>query len=173
MEDLRGGAIQDDKSEYYLLNWQRSKRNEKTFHLDDTLAAQLKTIEKPLTWLVITEAWCGDSAQSLAGLHHIAEASNGKIRLKIFYRDEDTTLIDAFLTNGGRSIPKLIQLDEHLHVTGTWGPRPKAAQELVVRLKSDPATAATYSEGLHKWYADDKMRSLQAEITDLLQVLTK
>lgn len=169
VQDIRNGSLQDEKAEYYALNWQRSIRNEKTFRLKDTLARQLEKLNAPLTWLVITEPWCGDSAQSLAGLQAIAAASKGRIDLKIFYRDSDTTLIDAFLTDGARSIPKLIQLDRQLEVTGTWGPRPAAAQQLVKLLKSDPMTAPSYAEELHKWYASDRGNSLQDEILALLQ----
>lgn len=168
VSDLRSGVIQDEKAEYFLLNWQRSIRNEKTFRLSRTLKEKLEAMTRPITWLVITEAWCGDSAQSMAGLHAIAEASGGKIDLKVFFRDSDTRLIDAFLTHGSRSIPMLIQMDHQCQVIGTWGPRPKAAQDLVIRLKSDPATAGMYAEALHKWYATDRCGSLQQEILALI-----
>jgi thioredoxin-like negative regulator of GroEL len=170
VEDIKNGLLKDDYSEYYKLNWQRSTRNEKTFRLTERLSEKLASLKGPVTWLVITEPWCGDSAQSMAAINAIAEASEGKISLKIFYRDSDTSLIDAFLTNGGRSIPKLVQMNQNNEVTGTWGPRPQAAQELVIRLKSDPATAGTYAEALHKWYSDDNTVSIQAEIEQLLDL---
>lgn len=169
VQEIKDGTSKLDHTDYYVLNWQRSLRNEKTFQLSTTLSEILKGLTTSITWLVITEPWCGDSAQSLAALHKIAKASNGKIDLKIFYRDSDTTLIDRFLTNGARSIPKLLQLDTQGTVTDVWGPRPKPAQELVVRLKSNPDTAATYGEELHKWYAENKMITLQEEIGELLK----
>ncbi|MFM2136295.1 MAG: hypothetical protein RL021_1695 [Bacteroidota bacterium] len=169
VQDIRNGLDKDEKADYYVLNWQRTTRNEKTFRLKETLAQRLENLKAPLTWLVITEAWCGDSGQCLAGIHAIAAASKGQIDLKIFYRDSDTALIDAFLTDGARSIPKLIQLDRQLEVTGTWGPRPAAAQRLVKLLKSDPVTAPDYAEELHKWYAADRSTTLQDEILELLK----
>jgi hypothetical protein len=169
VEGIINGTISDDYADYYRLNWQRSVRNEKTFLAIPEMSGCLSRLNGTITWLVITEPWCGDSAQSLATLHALSEASGGKIDLRIFYRDSDTSLIDAFLTNGSRSIPKLIQLNAKFEVTGTWGPRPQAAQELVVRLKSDPATAANYGEYLHKWYAEDKTISLQQELLALLE----
>ncbi|MFM2206182.1 MAG: hypothetical protein RL213_157 [Bacteroidota bacterium] len=168
VDAIANATVADEHADYYRLNWQRSVRNEKTFRADPETLESLAGIKGNIIWLVITEPWCGDSAQSLAALHALAEASGGKIDLRIFYRDSDTTLIDAFLTNGSRSIPKLIQLNAELEVTGTWGPRPQAAQELVLRLKSDPSTAANYGESLHKWYAEDKTRSLQEELRLLL-----
>lgn len=155
-------------SPYIALNVARTERVTKTLVLNQNLIETLKGIDKPQTWLVITEIWCGDSAQNLPALNAIAEASEGKIKLKICYRDVDTTLIDAFLTNGARSIPKLIALNESNDVLFTWGPRPNAAQELVMSLKSNPETKDQYAEHLHIWYARNKCADLQDEINNLL-----
>jgi hypothetical protein len=76
--------------------------------------------------------------------------------------------MDAHLTDGSRSIPKLIQLDSHLNITGIWGPRPSPAQALVKALRANPETARTYSNELHKWYAHDKNKSLEIEMLKLI-----
>ena len=89
----------------------------------------------------------------------------------IVFRDENPALTDAFLTNGTRSIPKLIVLNEEGELLGTWGPRPAAAQQLVIELKSNPATAPTYAEQLHLWYARNRCADLQQEIISLLNGL--
>jgi hypothetical protein len=89
--------------------------------------------------------------------------------MKIVYRDQHLKLIDAHLTNGGRAIPKLIQLDSHFNITGLWGPRPNEAQKLVKALKSNPDTAAKYNEHLHKWYAENKQQAIQAELELLVK----
>jgi len=163
-----GKPVSIDHAEYLVVNWQRTVRNEKTFVISETLRNQLEQLNSKLIWLVITEPWCGDSAQCLPALHRIAAASHGMIDLRIVYRDQHPELIDEFLTKGARSIPKLIQLNEQLQVTGLWGPRPKAAEELVLRVKSNPATAESYKEELHRWYAENKNHDLQAEISRIL-----
>jgi thioredoxin-like negative regulator of GroEL len=42
----------------------------------------LSKLNKEQIWVVITETWCGDSAQLLPGIAHIADSSEGKIILK-------------------------------------------------------------------------------------------
>ena len=118
--------------------------------------------------MILTEHWCGDASQTLPALHAMAELSGGKIEMKILYRDQNDLLMNAYLTTGTRSIPKLIQLDEHLNVTGIWGPRPSVAQKIVRELKANPATAATYGNELHLWYAKDKQQTLEKEVGQLL-----
>lgn len=140
----------------------------KTHSVSAQLADQVTRLKQKIYWLVLTEHWCGDAAQSLPVFNKIAEMSEGKIEMKLVYRDQNPKLMDAYLTNRTRSIPKLIQLNEQFNVTGIWGPRPTEAQKLVKRLKSDAATATAYANELHLWYAKDNQQSLEAEISKLL-----
>lgn len=166
-EDL---ALNDDLKikEYINLNQRRMLRVEKIYAPSAEIITQAKNLKHKTNWLVLTEHWCGDASQSLPALNAIAELSEGKIEMKLVYRDQNDELMNEYLTNGTRSIPKLVQLDEHFNVTGIWGPRPTIAQKLVEVLKSNPATAATYANELHLWYAKDKQQNLEKEIAQLL-----
>lgn len=154
--------------EYIHLNQHRMNRMEKTYQVSEALKNRVSTLHHKTYWLILAEHWCGDAAQNLPVFQKVAELSNGLIEIKLVYCDENPELMDAYLTNQSRSIPKLIQLDSHFNVRGIWGPRPTEAQKLVKRLKSNPATAATYSTELHKWYANDKHQSLETEIAQLV-----
>ena len=154
--------------EYISLNQHRMHRVEKTFAMSDSLKQEVANLKNKTYWLVLTEHWCGDASQILPALHKIETESEGKIEMKLVYRDQNLPLMDQYLTNNGRSIPKLIQLDSNFNVTGVWGPRPAFAQKLVKELKSNPTTADTYANQLHLWYAKDKQKSLEIEISELL-----
>jgi thioredoxin-like negative regulator of GroEL len=154
--------------EYINLNQRRMNRVEKTYIPSAELVTQVKNLKHKTCWLILTEHWCGDASQTLPALNAIAELSEGKIEMKLVYRDQNDELMNAYLTNGTKSIPKLIQLDEHLNVTGIWGPRPTVAQKMVKELKSNPATAATYANELHLWYAKNKQQELEKEVAQLL-----
>jgi hypothetical protein len=166
-EDVDSNKDEKIKS-YIKLNQSRIHRVEKTYTISEEIKNQLKSLRDKTYWLVLTEHWCGDASQSLPVFNSIAEASNGMITMKLVYRDQHPELMNAYLTDGTRSIPKLIQLGKHFNVTGIWGPRPSTAQKMVKELKSNPATAATYANELHLWYAKDKQQSLEKEITQLL-----
>ncbi len=166
-EDLAQNADLKIK-EYININQRRMHRLEKTYIPSAEMLIQVKNLKHKTYWLILTEHWCGDASQTLPALNTIAELSEGKIEMKLVYRDQNDELMNAYLTNGTRAIPKLVQLDEHLNVTGIWGPRPTAAQKLVKELKSNPATAATYANELHLWYAKDKQQNLEKEIAQLI-----
>ena len=154
--------------EYLRINRARAARVRKSVVLEPEVVARALATPPETRWLVVTEHWCGDSAQVLPVLDAIAAASGGRIALKVAFRDHDVRLIDAFLTNGGRSIPKVIALGVDGSVQGVWGPRPTVATELVRTLKANPETAPHYGEHLHKWYAADKTRSTQREVVEAL-----
>ncbi|MCG9879589.1 MAG: thioredoxin family protein [Bacteroidia bacterium] len=154
---------------YVPMNLQRVNRILKTYTASEQLLKSLSEINHPIHWLVITENWCGDAAQIIPVIQKIAELSEGKIQLKLVYRDQNLPLMDAHLTGNSRSIPKLIQLDAHFNLNAVWGPRPNEAQELVLALKKNPATADKYSEELHKWYAQNKQAFIERDLIKAIQ----
>lgn len=155
---------------YATLNERRMKKWDKIGKIIPELMDKLMSIDQKITWLVVTEGWCGDAAQNLPFLNKMAEL-NPNIDLRFVLRDENLPLIDAFLTNGGRSIPKLIALDSELSVLGTWGPRPEPVQKAFLENKvSQERTGKEFTEYLHLWYAKDKGITLQGEILAILDV---
>ena len=159
---------ESEYAQYIPMNLQRSKRILKTFQLQDSLKETLRNLNHKINWLVISEHWCGDASQIMPVIHSIAEASEGKINLKIVYRDSNE-LINHHLTNGGKSIPKIIQLDEDFNFLKEWGPRPILAQQLIEELKASGTELPKVIEKIHKWYADDKTVLTQKEIEELLK----
>ncbi|MFC5269153.1 thioredoxin family protein [Adhaeribacter terreus] len=156
--------------DYTKLNLQRMKRLDKTVGLGTEVTNALEKLTRKLNWVVISEGWCGDAAQNVPVIAKIAETSNGKINLEFVLRDQNLELMDLYLTNGGRSIPKLICLDaERQQELGIWGPRPAAAQELFLRLKQEGVPKEEFIAAVHNWYTADKTQSLQQELAQLLE----
>lgn len=148
---------------YSLLNNKRMKRLDKTIKLSEETLQEFQKISEPKTWLVLTEGWCGDAAQSLPVLNKIAKSTD-KIDLKVILRDENLPLMDLFLTNGGRSIPKLIALDKDNNVIDSWGPRPTIASKMVADYKEkNGALDPQFKQDLQLWYNKDKGENVQAD----------
>ena len=155
---------------YSLLNDKRMKRLDKTIKLSKETLQEFQKISEPNTWLVLTEGWCGDAAQSLPVLNKIAKSTD-KIDLKVILRDENLPLMDLFLTNGGRSIPKLIVLDKENNVIDSWGPRPTIASKMVADYKEkNGALDPQFKQDLQLWYNKDKGENVQA---DFMRFATK
>ncbi len=162
----------DDSPEilgYTKMNIQRSSRWDKRGKLTEETVKALEAVQNKMIWLVISEGWCGDAAQSVPFIAKMAEASEN-IELKIILRDQNLEVMDEFLTNGSRSIPKVVALDaETLEIKGSWGPRPTEAQEMYMSDREKPDFShEEAAEKLHLWYAKDKGQSIQSEFVQLL-----
>jgi hypothetical protein len=155
--------------EYSKLNVVRMSRLDKTIELITELREVVEQIDKTQTWVILTEGWCGDAAQTIPVFDKIAKL-NSNIQLKFLLRDENRELMDHYLTNGkSRSIPKLIAVDENLEELFNWGPRPKALQEMFYHMKANAINNDTIKEEMHRWYAKDKTITTQKEILELLK----
>ena len=150
--------------QYTKLNLQRLTRVHKTTVLTATLQETLNSLTKDYVWVVLTESWCGDAAQSLPVLHMIEQHCE-HITLKLLLRDEHLDVMDAYLTSGSRSIPKLICLEKDtLKQVFVWGPRPTEAQNLAQSLLANGVDKETKGLEIQKWYNADKGQSIQREM---------
>ena len=163
------GPIQsEDLLNYSKLNDRRMTRLDKTIQLSHETLLALKKNDKPITWLVLTEGWCGDAAQALPVINKIANESD-LITLKIIFRDEHEELMGHFLTNVGRSIPKLLVLNSENDVLNTWGPRPNIATKMVQNYKNAHGQLdAAFKQELQVWYNKDKGVNIQENMVGLL-----
>ena len=160
----------EDLSNYTMLNDRRMKRWDKTVKVSEEMAFRIKQFNKKITWLVLTESWCGDAAHILPVINKVA-ALNEHINYKVVLRDDNDALMNLFLTHGGKSIPKLIMIDHTKNtVVNTFGPRPTAATQLVNDYKTlHGALTPEFKEILQHWYNKDKG---QSTIEDLVKLLS-
>ena len=161
----------EELANYTALNDRRMKRWNKTLKVTEADKTRIQNFNGNVTWLVITESWCGDAAHVIPVLNKIAELSDN-IDLELVFRDENDDLMNHFLTNGGKAIAKLIMIDnENTEVIGTFGPRPSEATKLVeaYKIKHGKLTPE-FKEDLQLWYNKDKGQSVILDILSLLKV---
>ena len=171
-DEIENPPAVDEKNNYDIkkLNFSRSTRVEKQFVPSDELIEALNKIINPQLWIVLTESWCGDSAQNLPVIAKISELSKN-VELQILHRDSNLEIMDQYLTNGTRSIPKLIAFDEDGKELFLWGARPVAAQQLINELKEKGLQKNEWLIELHKWYANNRGKEIEIELLELLNNL--
>ena len=154
---------------YTKLNDRRMKRWNKTVKISEAIKDEISSKTLNQTWLVISESWCGDAANVIPAINKIAELNEG-LDLKIVLRDQNDALMNEFLTNGGKSIPKLIMIDNTSEtVINSYGPRPTEATKMVNDFKAEHGTlTAEFKEDLQRWYNKDKGQNV---ISDLLELI--
>jgi hypothetical protein len=156
------------RHEARIINFHRTNRIEKHYNPSTEITDEIRKINRSQFWLVITENWCGDSAQILPVIQKIASI-NSNIELKIFLRDSNPEIIDSYLTNGTRSIPKLIVFDTRGNELYQWGPRPQTAGELVHKLKAEGLQKEEIHKQLHLWYGRNRGNEVENEFMALIR----
>ncbi|SHG68814.1 thioredoxin family protein [Flavobacterium defluvii] len=166
-----GSEQSESLTNYSKLNEARMNRLEKTIKISEDVIAKLQHLDNHYIWLVISEGWCGDAAQILPILDKMAHASNKKIDLRIVLRDENDELMNQYLTNNGRAIPKVIVICKEAGIVRThWGPRPKGATELMAKHKREVgAIDEKIKTDLQLWYLADKGISVQEELVEIME----
>ena len=153
---------------YGKLNRQRMKRLAKTVELNESLKEKARGVKANWIWLILTEGWCGDAAQNIPIIEKIA-AENANIKTRYLLRDENLELMDRYLTNGSRAIPKLICLDaKTFEEIGTWGSRPQPADDYLQEMKAQGLEKPQMMENLQRWYLHDENQTIQSEFENLL-----
>lgn len=171
---FEGKSSGDEQSEdllhYSEMNNTRMDRLDKTMIISPETELFLANLQTEYIWLVLSESWCGDAAQILPIINKMVHFSE-KIELSIIFRDENPELMNKYLTNGGRSIPKLLILNKStLEVIADWGPRPEQAVQLILDYKAKFGIIdEKVKEELQMWYLHDKGISTQNEIIALLK----
>lgn len=157
-------------ADYTVLNDRRMKRWDKTVKISDAQGNDVESFNKKITWLIISESWCGDAAHIMPVVNKVAQL-NKNIDYKVVLRDENEALMNQFLTNGGKSIPKLIMIDNETNeVLNTFGPRPIVATEMVHVYKTEYGQLTPeFKEDLQRWYNKDKGQSTVKDLVALLK----
>lgn len=159
----------EDLLNYSTLNDARMNRLDKKTKLADVTINTLKKTKKHQTWLLITEGWCGDAAQIAPVINKMSLESD-KVDLKVVLRDENEELMNQFLTNGSKSIPKLVVLNENDEVVSSWGPRPSIATKMVNDYKKQHGGLdADFKKELQVWYNKNKGENIQEDLISFLE----
>ncbi len=149
------------------LNLQRSSRIRRTYAPSADVLHAVERLNARQSWVVLSEPWCGDSAQCVPYIAGIAALSES-IDVRIFLRDANPDLMDLWLTGGKRSIPKLVAFGASGEELFRWGPRPREAQELVDRMLAEGVEKRLRLEQLHRWYGKNRGRAIEEELLQLL-----
>ncbi|MEM8486686.1 MAG: thioredoxin family protein [Bacteroidota bacterium] len=152
---------------YARYNAERSGRVESEYKMDQKLADLIDSIAAPQDWLILTEDWCVDSAYALPIISKAA-ARNPHINLRILLRDDNLDIMDQHLTDGGRSIPKLIAFGAEGTELFQWGPRPDTLKQLRETWKAAGIEGPKLSEQGVVWYEEGGWQMVETELIDAI-----
>ena len=157
---------------YSKYNDERAHRVEDAYEMSDAFLEQVDAIDEPQLWMILTEDWCVDSAYSMP-IFYAAASRNSKINIRILPRDANLDIMDQYLTNEARSIPKLVIFSMDGEELVEWGPRPAALQALRAELKESGEPGNIISQKSVEWYETGGWRDVETELAHALALVGK
>lgn len=129
-ERLEQGMTYEQFVSNMTKNQERLHQSEQATTFDSAELEFFRALPAPLDVLVLAEDWCGDVIANLPVLAKLAAAS-GKLRPRIFLRDQNDDLMSQFLKDGQfRSIPVFVPFDAQMNELGRFIERPAAFNRL-------------------------------------------
>ncbi len=124
-ERFEQGMTYDEYKAQMTRNKERFEQTEARFEPDAETVALLRRLPGTINVLVLAEDWCGDVINNLPLLGKLAQASGGKLNLRIFLRDQNDDLMSQYLNQGKfKSIPVFAFFDENMRQIGVFIERP-------------------------------------------------
>jgi hypothetical protein len=151
VERFNQGMTYEEYREQMTRNRERFDETEAAVELDPADVQAFSS--QPLRVLVIAEDWCGDVISNLPVLGKLAAASDGKLDVRVFLRDQNLDLIDQYLKEGKyRSIPVFVFFDQDFNELGHMIERPASVTQMLAEKRAsiyasnpqygDPSTPA-------------------------------
>lgn len=166
-----GDDQSSDRIDFTRLNNYRMDRIEKQYKINDEFLLYLEDLNCQMNWVLIAESWCGDAAQTLPVIAKIADMTPN-ITLQIIFRDDNPEIMNEYLTNGGKAIPKLICFNKTTgDEVGAWGPRPSRIKTIVndYKINHPESSHEEFLIKLHLWYGRDRGESVQKDFVKLIE----
>jgi hypothetical protein len=92
--------------------------------------------------MMLAENWCGDVHRNSPLVANVCEAIPS-CELRVFLRDKETDLRDAYLNNGYQSIPVVVFFDKDWNEIGRWLERAHAATAKATNIRAKTLDVAS------------------------------
>jgi hypothetical protein len=132
-DQFDAGMTYDAYKAQMTRNREQFEQNEKDLQLSAEDEQAFKNLPQRLNVLALAEDWCGDVIANLPIVGRIAEASGGKLNLRILLRDQQPgeQVMNEHLKNGQyKSIPTVVFLDQDFNEVGVWVERPESVTKI-------------------------------------------
>jgi hypothetical protein len=109
------------ESPVHAKRWQDSAA--KLPSLTEDQKRRLSGHHRSLNVLLVSGIWCGDCVRQGPMIHHIAEACDDVVRLRVIDRETNSRLRDEIRIMGAARVPVVVFLTEDFYEVGRFGDR--------------------------------------------------
>ena len=132
-EQFESGMTYEAYKGQMTRNREQLEQNEKDLQLSSADAQAFSNLPQAVNVLALAEDWCGDVIANLPIVGRVADATGGKLNLRVLLRDQQPgeQVMNEHLNKGQyKSIPTVIFLDSEFKELGVWVERPESVTKL-------------------------------------------
>jgi hypothetical protein len=133
---------------------------------ENILALTAKTI--PLDIYIIMENWCGSSAGNVPYIVKILQSISGT-NINVVARDSNEDFMNAYLTDGKKSIPIVIGFDKSGNELFRWGSATSAQNAYAKELQKQQMPFAEFIVAMRTWFLANNAHAIE---TDFVQIFS-
>lgn len=152
----------------FLLNSEKNVDEMRNLYAETEVPEDIVEImsqsETPVHLVVLGADWCGDFVRNAPAVSRLCDL-NPNVQFRVFDRDTHDDLMQHFLTNGGKAIPKIIIGDPEMTSFHVWGPRPAECQAIMDTNRDKMPKEQIYPM-IREWYEKDCCQSVIREVFD-------
>ena len=145
-------------------------RTLKSYLPSTEMVASIKAISTPLNVFIIMENWCGSSAGNVPYIVKLLQ-ENSQIKINIVPRDANPEFTDEYLTNGKRSIPKVITFDDKGNEIFVWGSASKMQAEFAATLQSQNLEFQDFVKEMQAWFVENNAKAIESDFLEIFEKL--
>jgi hypothetical protein len=156
-----------------FLEGARARREEWRAHYNDAtvtpdLINRMRALPGKRRLLVVAEAWCSDSANTIPYIVRLIDGAPERLALRVIDSERGKPVMEAHRTPDGRAAtPTVVVLADDGRVLGAWTERPSSVQTWFLEKQKTTMQKPLHDE-LKEWYVKDAGQTTVAEIADIL-----
>jgi hypothetical protein len=155
----------------YLQNNYLSIQNSlNSYSPSDSIKQQTNKQKTTLNVYIIMENWCGSSAGNVPYIVKLL-SENPLIKITIVLRDTNIEFMDEYLTNGKRSIPKVIGFDDDGNEKFVWGSASKMQAEFAATVQARNIDFQDFVKEIQAWFVENNAKAIESDFLEIFEKL--
>ncbi len=134
-------------------------------------SAEIKILSEKLSSIqvyIIMENWCGSSAANVPYIAKILETIPN-VSITITPRDANEDFMNAYLSNGKKSIPIVVAFDKLGNELFVWGSATQKQTTYASTLQAQNLPFPDFIAAMKLWFADNNATAIEEDFTDILK----
>jgi hypothetical protein len=140
------------------------------YHPSAQLLSVTSGVQRHINIYIIMENWCGSSAGNVPFIVKLLQTLPS-VNITIVPRDTNEDFMNAYLSDGKKSIPMVIGFDDNDAELFVWGSSTKSQMEYVKSLQAQNLPFPDFVSTMRTWFKENNATAIEQEFIEILETI--